>query len=81
MFDFQLPISNLQFENNNSNTPSLLYSNSFIEKQAQVGDYIVMIGGKIGQDGIHGATFSSEALHEASPSTAVQIGDAITQKN
>ena len=32
------------------------------------------------QDGIHGATFSSEALHEGSPATAVQIGDPITQK-
>ena len=39
-----------------------------------------MIGGKIGKDGIHGATFSSEALHEGSPATAVQIGDPITQK-
>ena len=53
---------------------------SLIEKKAQVGDYIVTIGGKVGQDGIHGATFSSETLSETSPSTAVQIGDAITQK-
>ncbi|MCS7200201.1 MAG: AIR synthase-related protein [Caldimicrobium sp.] len=50
------------------------------EKGAQVGDAIVMIGGKIGKDGIHGATFSSEAFHEGSPATAVQIGDPITQK-
>jgi phosphoribosylformylglycinamidine synthase len=39
-----------------------------------------MTGGKIGKDGIHGATFSSEELHEGSPVTAVQIGDPITQK-
>ena len=39
-----------------------------------------MVGGRIGADGIHGATFSSEELHEGSPSTAVQIGDPITQK-
>ncbi len=44
------------------------------------GDLIVMTGGKIGKDGIHGATFSSEELHEDSPVTAVQIGDPITQK-
>ena len=44
------------------------------------GDLIVMTGGRIGKDGIHGATFSSEELHEASPVTAVQIGDPITQK-
>lgn len=50
------------------------------EKQAKKGDYVVMVGGKVGLDGIHGATFSSESLHTGSPSTAVQIGDPITQK-
>jgi phosphoribosylformylglycinamidine synthase len=50
------------------------------EKAARPGDHIVMCGGRIGKDGIHGATFSSEELHEGSPATAVQIGDAITQK-
>ncbi|MGQ9499919.1 MAG: AIR synthase-related protein [Dissulfurimicrobium sp.] len=50
------------------------------EKNARPGDYIVMCGGRIGKDGIHGATFSSEELHEDSPATAVQIGDPITQK-
>ncbi len=50
------------------------------EKKAQVGDCIVMVGGRIGKDGIHGATFSSEELHEGSPATAVQIGDPITQR-
>ncbi len=50
------------------------------EKQAQAGDYIVMVGGRVGKDGIHGATFSSEAMDAGSPATAVQIGDPITQK-
>ncbi len=50
------------------------------EKKAKAGDYIVMIGGRVGLDGIHGATFSSEALTKGSPATAVQIGDPITQK-
>ena len=50
------------------------------EKAAKAGDSIIMCGGRIGKDGIHGATFSSEALHEGSPATAVQIGDPITQK-
>jgi len=50
------------------------------EKRADPGDYIVMTGGRIGKDGIHGATFSSEELHSGSPATAVQIGDPITQK-
>lgn len=44
------------------------------------GDLIVMVGGRIGKDGIHGATFSSEELHRGSPVQAVQIGDPITQK-
>jgi len=50
------------------------------DKKADDGDLIVMAGGRIGKDGIHGATFSSEELHEGSPATAVQIGDPITQK-
>ncbi len=49
-------------------------------KKANPGDHIVMVGGRIGKDGIHGATFSSEELHEGSPVSAVQIGDPITQK-
>ncbi len=49
-------------------------------KKAQPGDYVVMLGGRVGKDGIHGATFSSEAMDSGSPATAVQIGDPITQK-
>ena len=49
-------------------------------KEVRPGDLVVMLGGRIGKDGIHGATFSSEALHGASPAQAVQIGDPITQK-
>ncbi len=50
------------------------------KKRAKAGDLIVMAGGRVGKDGIHGATFSSEALDPGSPVTAVQIGDPITQK-
>ncbi|MDD2318735.1 MAG: phosphoribosylformylglycinamidine synthase subunit PurS [Geobacteraceae bacterium] len=49
-------------------------------KNIYPGDLIVMTGGRIGKDGIHGATFSSEELSESSPVSAVQIGDPITQK-
>jgi phosphoribosylformylglycinamidine synthase len=55
----------------------------FVEKAAQPGDAIVAIGGRTGRDGVHGATFSSEALHEESETldaAAVQIGDPITEK-
>jgi phosphoribosylformylglycinamidine synthase II/formyltetrahydrofolate-dependent phosphoribosylglycinamide formyltransferase len=50
------------------------------EKNQMPGDYVVMVGGRIGKDGIHGATFSSEELKEGTPSTVVQIGDPLTQK-
>ncbi|MEK7615790.1 MAG: AIR synthase-related protein [Patescibacteria group bacterium] len=50
------------------------------KKRALPGDYIVMVGGRVGRDGIHGATFSSESLNPNSPAGAVQIGDPITQK-
>lgn len=49
-------------------------------KKAKAGDYIVVIGGRVGLDGIHGATFSSVATDSNSPAGAVQIGDPITQK-
>jgi phosphoribosylformylglycinamidine synthase subunit PurSL len=50
------------------------------EKNQRPGDFVVMVGGRIGKDGIHGATFSSEELKEGTPSTVVQIGDPLTQK-
>jgi len=50
------------------------------EKHIDVGDRLYIAGGRAGRDGIHGATFSSEALSENSPATAVQIGDPYTQR-
>ena len=60
--------------------PKELNGKSGAEKSIEPGDVAVMIGGRIGKDGIHGATFSSEELHKDSPVQAVQIGDPITQK-
>ncbi len=54
-----------------------------IEKAAVEGDAIVVLGGRTGRDGIHGATFSSAELtdtHADEFSHAVQIGNAITEK-
>ena len=51
--------------------------------KAQSGDLVMVIGGRTGRDGIHGATFSSGAMtheHETVFSHAVQIGNAITEK-
>ena len=60
--------------------PSRIQGEPTHTKEILPGDLAVMTGGRIGKDGIHGATFSSEELHEGSPVTAVQIGDPITQK-
>lgn len=60
--------------------PRIVNGKPGYEKTPAAGDAIVMTGGRIGKDGIHGATFSSEELHEESPATAVQIGDPITQR-
>ena len=49
-------------------------------KTPNADDIVYMVGGKVGADGIHGVTFSSLELTEDSPSSAVQIGDPITQK-
>ena len=52
-------------------------------KAAKKGDLCVVVGGRTGRDGIHGATFSSVELHEESEtasSGAVQIGNAIVEK-
>ena len=54
-----------------------------IKKAAMPGDKIVLLGGRTGRDGIHGATFSSAELtdgHADEFSHAVQIGNAITEK-
>jgi len=50
------------------------------EKSVKPGDLIVMVGGRIGKDGIHGATFSSVKLEETTPPAVVQIGAPIVQK-
>jgi phosphoribosylformylglycinamidine synthase len=60
--------------------PALINGEPSHMKKIIPGDLIVMAGGRIGKDGIHGATFSSEELTESSPVSAVQIGDPITQK-
>jgi phosphoribosylformylglycinamidine synthase II len=47
------------------------------------GDFVVLMGGRTGRDGIHGVTFASEKLDEDSVSasrSAVQIGNPIVEK-
>jgi phosphoribosylformylglycinamidine synthase len=52
-------------------------------KEPRAGDLIVLLGGRTGRDGIHGATFSSIELTSASEAIsggAVQIGNPISEK-
>jgi len=52
-------------------------------KEPHAGDLLVLVGGRTGRDGIHGATFSSGELSEQSEvisSGAVQIGNPIMEK-
>lgn len=49
----------------------------------KLGDRVIAIGGKVGRDGVHGATFSSATMNSTtvdSIGAAVQIGDPITEK-
>ncbi|HBH76429.1 MAG TPA: phosphoribosylformylglycinamidine synthase, partial [Acidimicrobiaceae bacterium] len=51
--------------------------------EPQVGDRIISLGGRVGRDGIHGATFSSAGMDASTVDhvgSAVQIGDPITEK-
>ena len=49
-------------------------------KKARPGDVIFMCGGRVGIDGIHGVTASSEVSSPGTPAGHVQIGDPYTQK-
>ncbi len=49
-------------------------------KQPGEGDLIIMSGGRVGKDGIHGVTASSESYGAGTPAGHVQIGDPYTQK-
>ncbi len=54
-----------------------------VKKKVEPGMAAVVAGGRTGRDGVHGATFSSLTLtpeSEVLSSTAVQIGDPITEK-
>ena len=50
------------------------------QKKTSPGDLIIMCGGRVGKDGIHGVTASSEVYSEHTPAGHVQIGDPYTQK-
>ena len=50
------------------------------DKEVKSGDLVLVVGGRTGRDGIHGATFSSVELDKESDVSAVQIGNPIVEK-
>jgi phosphoribosylformylglycinamidine synthase subunit PurSL len=60
--------------------PSMIGKESSHLKHTSPGDLIIMSGGRVGKDGIHGVTASSETYTEHTPAGHVQIGDPYTQK-
>lgn len=50
------------------------------KKDVEDGDLIMMVGGRVGRDGIHGVTESSMEFGEQITAGHVQIGDPFTQK-
>ncbi len=60
--------------------PATINSEPAEEKTILPGDLVVMSGGRVGKDGIHGVTASSETFSDDTPAGHVQIGDPYTQK-
>jgi len=49
-------------------------------KRTSPGELVIMCGGRVGKDGIHGVTAASETFSAHTPAGHVQIGDPYTQK-
>jgi len=61
--------------------PKMVAGRPGYEKWVRPGDRVIVAGGRVGKDGIHGATASSQEYHQGTPAGHVQIGDPYTQKN
>ena len=60
--------------------PAMVDSKPAEEKHTSPGELLIMCGGRVGKDGIHGVTAASETFSEQTPAGHVQIGDPYTQK-
>jgi phosphoribosylformylglycinamidine synthase subunit PurSL len=60
--------------------PARINGEPAFEKTILPGDRVVMCGGRVGKDGIHGVTAASEVFSADTPAGHVQIGDPYTQK-
>src|SRR5438067_2402560 len=74
------------YENNplvNAMCVGLMHESDLIRAKAEgVGNPIMAVGARTGRDGIHGASFASEDLSEASDAKRprIQVGDPFTEK-
>lgn len=60
--------------------PSRIVERKSEKKEIKPGYFAVMVGGRVGKDGVHGATASSMAISKKTPMGMVQLGDAFMQK-
>jgi len=60
--------------------PSQINAEPAEQKRTAPGELVIMCGGRVGKDGIHGVTAASETFSENTPAGHVQIGDPYTQK-
>lgn len=60
--------------------PAMVNGEPAETKTTRAGDQVIMCGGRVGKDGIHGVTASSESFSAHTPAGHVQIGDPYTQK-
>ena len=60
--------------------PSQINGEPSDQKTILPGDLAIMLGGRVGKDGIHGVTAASATFSANTPAGHVQIGDPYTQK-
>jgi phosphoribosylformylglycinamidine synthase II len=60
--------------------PALINGEPAEQKRTTPGEMVIMCGGRVGKDGIHGVTAASETFSQSTPAGHVQIGDPYTQK-
>ncbi|MEM4195283.1 MAG: phosphoribosylformylglycinamidine synthase subunit PurL [Candidatus Anstonellales archaeon] len=60
--------------------PSRIVDRKSEKKEIKPGYLAVMVGGRVGKDGVHGATASSMEISKKTPMGMVQLGDAFMQK-
>jgi phosphoribosylformylglycinamidine synthase II len=60
--------------------PAWINGEAAEQKRTAPGELVIMCGGRVGKDGIHGVTAASETFSQSTPAGHVQIGDPYTQK-